>query len=330
MVTDYLKKRFPDTEFDFVYAGIPSLGSTPGAMRFSRDVLSKGKIDLLFQEAAVNDATNGITPEQQVRGMEGIIYQALRSNPNMDIVILHFADKDKMADYNNGIVPEVIKQHEKVAEYYSVNSINLAKEVNDRILNGEFTWRDDFRDLHPSPFGQELYFRTIKHLFETSWKSPAGTEQKSRSLPEKTLDPFSYINGHFEPAGKVKTGNGWRIINNWKPSDKAGTREGFVNVDILEASQPGATLKLKFKGRTIGLFITSGPDAGIIEYSIDGSDFRQTDQFTQWSKGLHLPWLIMLEDELQEGKHKVILRISADKNPASNGTVCRIHQIALN
>ena len=170
MVSDYLKKRFPDTEFEFVSAGIPSLGSTPGAMRFSRDVLSKGKIDLLFQEAAVNDATNGIKPEQQVRGTEGIIYQALRSNPNMDIVILHFADKDKMADYNNGIVPEVIQQHEKVAEYYSVNSINLAKEVNDRILNGEFTWRDDFRDVHPSPFGQELYFRTIKYMFETLWK----------------------------------------------------------------------------------------------------------------------------------------------------------------
>lgn len=330
MVSDFLKKKFPGTEFEFVSAGIPSLGSTPGAMRFSRDVLSKGKIDLLFQEAAVNDATNGILPEQQVRGTEGIIYQALRSNPYMDIVILHFADKDKMADYNNGIVPEVIQQHEKVAEYYSVNSINLAKEVNDRIINGEFTWRDDFRDLHPSPFGQELYFRTIKYMFETSWKDPAGTEQKSGSLPEKTLDPFSYINGHFEPVGKVKTGKGWRLTNNWKPSDKAATREGFVNVDVLETSQPGATLKLRFTGRAIGLFVTSGPDAGIIEYNIDGSDFRQADQFTQWSKGLHLPWLIMLEDELKEGKHKVILRMSADKNPASRGTVCRIHHIAVN
>ena len=330
MVSDYLKKRYPETEFEFINAGIPSLGSTPGAMRFSRDVLSKGKIDLLFEEAAVNDATNGIKPEQQLRGMEGIVYQALRSNPFMDIIILHFADKDKMADYNNGIIPEVIQQHEKVAEYYSLISVNLAKEVNDRILNGEFTWRDDFRDLHPSPFGQELYFRTIKYMFETSWKEPAGTEQKSRSLPEKTLDPFSYINGHFEPVRKVKTGKGWRITNNWKPLDNAATREGFVNDDVLETSIPGATLKLRFKGKAIGLFVTSGPDAGIIEYSIDGSDFIQTDQFTQWSKGLHLPWLIMLEDELKEGKHKVILRMSADKNPASNGTVCRIHHIAVN
>lgn len=330
MVSDYLKKRFPDTEFEFISAGIPSLGSTPGAMRFSRDVLSKGKIDLLFVEAAVNDATNGIKPEQQVRGMEGIVHQALRSNPFMDVIMLHFADQDKMADYNNGIVPEVIQQHEKVAEYYSVNSINLAKEVNDRILNGEFTWRDDFRDLHPSPFGQELYFKTIKYLFETSWKEPAGKELITRLLPEKTLDPFSYINGHFEAIEKAKPGKGWQITRNWRPSDKAGTREGFVNNDILEASQPGSILKLKFKGKAIGLFVTSGPDAGILEYSIDGSEFLKTDQFTQWSRGLHLPWLIMLADELSDGKHKLVLRLSEEKNPASTGTVCRIHRFAVN
>lgn len=330
MVSEYLKNKFPDTGFEFIYAGIPSLGSTPGAMRFSRDVLSKGKIDLLFQEAAVNDATNGIKPEQQLRGMEGIVYQALRSNPCMDIVILHFADQDKMADYNNGKIPEVIQQHEKVAEYYSVNSVNLAKEVNDRILNGEFTWRDDFRNLHPSPFGQELYFRTIKHLFETSWKDPVGNEQKSKPVPSKILDPFSYINGHFEPIEKAKPGKGWHITKNWKPSDKAGTRKGFVNNDILETSQPGSILKLKFTGKAIGLFVTSGPDAGIIEYSIDGSGFRKTDQFTQWSQGLHLPWLIMPDDELQYGKHKLLLRMAAETNEGSTGTTCRIHQFAVN
>ena len=89
-------------------------------------------------------------------------------------------------------------------------------------------------------------------------------------------------------------------------------RLGFVNVPVLEASEPGSSLKLKFSGKAIGLFVTSGPDAGIIEYSIDGSDFKSVDQFTQWSNQLHLPWLIMLEDELQEGKHILILRL-ADK-----------------
>ena len=330
MVCDYLKQRFPGTEFEFINAGIPSTGSTPGAMRLVRDVLSKGPIDLLFEEAAVNDATNGITPQMQVRGMEGIVFHALKSNPDMDIVMLHFVDQEKMADYNRGKTPEVILQHEKVAEYYAIPSINFAKEVNDRILNGEFSWRDDFKDLHPSPFGQEICFRTIRHFFETSWKNSDSREQKPRIIPAKILDSKSYIKGHFEPIEKARLKSGWKLIPNWKPEDKASTREGFVNIPVLEASQPGAMLKLKFSGTAIGLFITSGPDAGMVEYSIDGSAFRTADQFTQWSQQLHLPWLLMLEDNLQEGRHLLELRISASRNQKSKGFACRIHQFAVN
>ncbi len=330
MVCEYLQQRFPDTKFEFINAGIPSTGSTPGAMRFSRDVLSKGTIDLLFEEAAVNDATNGIKPAMQIRGMEGIIAHALKSNPFMDIVMLHFVDQDKMADYNNGKIPEVIQQHEKVAEYYNIPSVNFAREVNDRILNNEFTWRDDFKNLHPSPFGQAICFRTIKHFFETSWKDPFANSQKQKQSPGKPLDHFSYINGHFEPLAKAKTGDGWNLIKNWKPNDKTSTRAGFVNVPVLETTQPHASLKLKFRGTAIGLFVTSGPDAGIVEYSIDGSDFKTVDQFTQWSKQLHLPWLIMLDDELKDSKHTLILRMSAGKNPQSIGNSCRIHQFAVN
>ncbi len=330
MVCDYLKKRFPSTEFEFINAGIPSTGSTPGAMRFSRDVLSKGTIDLLFEEAAVNDATNGFKPERMLRGMEGIINQAIRSNPNIDIVMLHFVDQDKMADYNNGKIPEVIIQHEKVAEYYNIPSINLAKEVNDRILNGEFTWRDDFKDLHPSPFGQSLYFKTIQHFLETSWKNTTASKPVPKPLPDKLLDSCSYINGHFEALGHARIGKNWKLIKDWKPADNASTRPGFVNVPILEASVSGASLVLKFTGKAIGLFVTSGPDAGMIEYSIDGADFKTVDQFTQWSNQLHLPWLILLDDELKEGKHVLILRIVADKNIKSSGNVCRIHQFVVN
>jgi hypothetical protein len=50
----YLERPFPETRFEFIAAGIASTGSTPGAFRLVRDVLSKGKVDLLFEEAEVN------------------------------------------------------------------------------------------------------------------------------------------------------------------------------------------------------------------------------------------------------------------------------------
>ena len=153
-VCNFLQQRFPDTGFDFINAGIPSMGSTPGAFRFERDVLKNGNVDLLFLEAAVNDDTNKTEPEDIIRGMEGIVRHAKTANPLCDIVIMHFVDPGKIENYRNGKIPEVIQLHEKVAEHYNISTINLAKEVTERIDAGEFDWENDFKDLHPSPFGK--------------------------------------------------------------------------------------------------------------------------------------------------------------------------------
>src|SRR5688572_2541413 len=128
-VGEDLQRRFPRTAFEFVNAGIPSLGSTPNAFRFSRDVLDRGPIDLLFVEAAVNDSTNGQTDAEQIRGVEGIVRHARRANPLTDIIQLHFVDPEKMAEIRRGRSPAVIINHERVAAHYAVPSIDLAKEV---------------------------------------------------------------------------------------------------------------------------------------------------------------------------------------------------------
>src|SRR5690554_3486699 len=128
----YLERRFPDTEFEFIPAGIPSMGSTPGAFRLERDVLKDGPVDLLFEEAAVNDATNGRRREEQIRGMEGIVRHTLYANPSTDILLMYFVDPEKMAAYRDGEIPEVIQNHEQVAIHYNLPSLHLAREVTDR------------------------------------------------------------------------------------------------------------------------------------------------------------------------------------------------------
>ena len=55
MVSEWLQQRFPDTKFEFINAGIASTCSHTGAFRLDEHVLSKGRIDLLFAEFAVND-----------------------------------------------------------------------------------------------------------------------------------------------------------------------------------------------------------------------------------------------------------------------------------
>ena len=89
LTKDYLRRRFPFTEFEFIDAGISSTGTTPHSYRFEQDVLRHGDIDLLFVEAAVNDHGNYFCAIDQVRGMEGIVRHALLANPSTDIVMLY-------------------------------------------------------------------------------------------------------------------------------------------------------------------------------------------------------------------------------------------------
>jgi len=100
----FLQELFPQTAFTFINAGIPSLGSVPNAFRLQNDVLGKGKIDLMFIESAVNDHENGASEVQQRKALEGIIRHAYHANPTMNMVLMAFADEDKIGlmDKNGG------------------------------------------------------------------------------------------------------------------------------------------------------------------------------------------------------------------------------------
>lgn len=327
-----LKRRFPKTEFEFVSAGVASLGSTAHAFRLERDVLSKGPVDLLFVEAAVNDGTNLQSDTEQIRGMEGVIRQLLISDPDMDIVVLHFAAPSMLSSYRQGKTPAVIANHEKVAEYDGVNSVDLAKEVTERIHAGEFTWENDFKDLHPAPFGHKLYAATIGRLLDSAWNTPLPADAKMvpHAVKEQPLDKYSYYRGRLVPVEDAILGKGWTYSQSWNPRDGKETRPGFVDVPAVISNTVGAELKLKFDGSAVGVFVASGPDAGTVEFSIDSGPYTARSLFTPWSPSLYLPWAQVLVADLPLGKHELILRVSPDKDPKSVGHAIDIIHFLVN
>ncbi|GGW48317.1 SGNH/GDSL hydrolase family protein [Arenibacter certesii] len=330
-ITNFLKYRFPNTKFEFIAAGIPSMGSTPAAFRLERDVLENGPVDLLFEEAAVNDAANGRANEEQIRAMEGIVRHVRHNNPTTDIVLMHFVDPEKMESYRNGEIPQVIQNHERVAIHYNIPTIDLAKEVTERIGAGEFSWEEDFKNLHPSPFGQGIYAHSIITFLENAWDGNVAEDDKItvHSLPEK-LDNNSYDNGALIPISNNMASKGWKYDANWKPSDGVGSRENYTNVPMLIGSTTGAILKFKFEGTAVGITVAAGPDAGILEYRIDNGPWLKQDLFTNWSSHLHLPWYFTLKTDLMPGKHVLRLRLNKEKNMASKGNSCRIRYFYVN
>lgn len=330
-ICNYLEHRFPQTRFTFIPAGISSMGSTPGAFRLERDVLSKGPVDLLFAEAAVNDATNGRSRDEQIRGMEGIIRHSLRANGATDVVLMHFVDPGKMESYNDGEIPEVIRNFDLVAEHYRLGTINLAREVTHRINNGEFTWEEDFINLHPSPFGQGVYFRSMKTFLESRFEQAEmdGRTIINHQLPDP-IDPYCYENGGIISFVEASDIVGFEHIINWSPTIKAATRQGYTQVDMLVGKEAGDSFTLEFEGRAIGIMVAAGPDAGIIEFSIDGGEPLIQDLFTAWSGQLYLPWYYTLAARMEPGPHKLHVRISEDRNKNSLGNSCILKAFYVN
>jgi lysophospholipase L1-like esterase len=333
LVCAYLKQRFPDTKFHFIAAGIPSLGSLPHAFRLQRDVLDSGKIDLLFLEAAVNDQVNGTDSITQVRSLEGIVRHAKTNNPLADIVMMSFADPDKTKQYVQGITPVAVANHELVAAHYHLPSINLAKAVSDKIANHEFSWEKDFKDLHPSPFGQELYFSAIKDLLASGpvITDRANSKRKKNSLKSVVLlDEGSFVNGKYLGIEHAIYDSNWIINKNWTPEDGLTTRPGFINVPMLVSTTAGASFTLRFKGNAIGMAIVSGSDTGIVKYSIDNGPEQQMDLFTEWSQSLHLPWYVLFGSDLSNTDHLLKVTIMPENNKGSKGTACRIVNFLVN
>ena len=327
LVCNYLTKTYTQTKFKFINAGIPSLGSLPHAFRLQRDVLDSGKIDLLFVESAVNDHANKTAEQTQRRALEGIIRHALNKNPKTNIVLMAFADEDKNNDFDNCKMPVEVKVHSDLAEYYHLPFINLALEVDKRIANKEFTWADDFKNLHPSPFGQQLYFNTIKTYLEENQKS---TNRKANAGLPKIIDKFAYTKGQYVNINAAENLNTFSINKNWKPSDGLEARPGFVNIPVLESSTRNSGFDLVFKGNAVGIAILSGPDAGMLHYRIDGGEEKTIDLYTQWSASLHLPWYLLLGDQLSGGEHKLSVRTSDYHDPKSTGYTCRIAYFLVN
>lgn len=321
-----LQRRFPDTRFEFISAGISSLGTTPHAFRMSEDIPELKNIDLLFVEGAVNDHTNGFSDTAQIRAMEGIVRRTLVENPNADIVMLHFIWDGFLDDANAEKTPKVIENHERVSVAYGINSIDLCAEISARMRAGQFDWQK-FGGTHPSPFGHKFYSNAVANLLDKAFD--ANAEVRARSLPAP-IDESSYWNGKFVSPQAAKIKSGWKIEEPWKPTTKCRVRERFKNLPVLETLEAGAELEFEFKGNAVGIYCLSGKDAGILEYSIDGKDFKSLDTFTPWSSQLYIPWLFILEDRLNDANHKVVIKMSEKRNPESGGNACQILKFAVN
>lgn len=330
MVYENLKKRFPNTVFTFTNAGIGSTCSNTGAFRLERDVLKHGPVDLLFVEFAVNDDQDGhLNRTEAIRGMEGVIRHARLQNPNLDIVMTFMVNEHILAQLQKGEQPVSIAAHDEVAKHYQVPTISVAREMTAQIAAGTMTYAQ-YGGVHPGPVGQALIARMMDELFSRVWSAtlPKTAQLVAHFLPAQPLDTLSYFAGRFMDVRQAKASKEWTYgipDFNTLPG-KMSPR--WKTIPMLSATEPGAEVNVEFEGTALGAFILAGPNAGIVEVSVDGGLSRPINLFGSYSGGWQYPWTVMLATDLKPGKHQVTLRMS-DKT-SRTGHAMRIMEFCVN
>ena len=310
MVSTMLEKRFPKTEFTFTQAGISSTCSDTGAFRFARDVLSQGPLDMLFVEFAVNDDQDGQKSLQNaLRGMEGVIAQARKHNPMVDIVMTFFANENILDHLGENKNPPSIAAHSKVAEHYGVSVNHLAQELSDLINAGKMDWKK-YGGVHPNKYGNTMCASMIANSLLDLWSKPLPGNAQPKPHPKVSpLDPFSYVNGRFLNFDQVDIDENWKKgVPIWKNENSGKVRSRFLGIPFIYANQAGAKLKIKFEGTAIGAYMLTGPDSAIIRCTIDGKQSKEIDTLHRHS-GFNYPMTVMFFNELSDRPHVLELEI---------------------
>ena len=133
---------------------------------------------MLFVEFAVNDDQDGIYYNDAVRGMEGIIAQARRHNPNVDIVMTFFVNQNILQKAQKGEMNPSTSAHSKVAEHHQISVNNLAQELADLINAGKMDWKR-YGGVHPKKYGNQMAASMIQKALEKQWSKPLAKMQKA-------------------------------------------------------------------------------------------------------------------------------------------------------
>lgn len=325
-VMKLLRAKHPDVDFVEIASGLSSTCSDAGAFRLEEDVLAKGAPDLFIVEAAVNDDQDGhFTSEHSVRGMEGVVRHVRERFPSCAVVVGLMVNAAQYVSLTNGVTPKHYAAHAKVAAHYGAGLADVGSALAAEAKAGGMTWKE-YRDCHPSPagcdFGAKVVMEAICKVFDPT--NPA----QARPLPPP-LDPLSYFRGTAVPPAKLKLGAGWQVsVPDWK-SVPGSKRSYFTCKPAIWSVTAGSVLEFIFKGTAAGAFLTAGPDAGDLEASVDGGEWKLLKLKANYGS-LHYPYVHMIADDLADGPHLVKLRIVAAKRGNGTGSAVRIHRLYVN
>lgn len=318
-----LRAKYPDVDFTEIAAGLSSTCSDAGAFRLEEDVLSVGRPDLFVVEAAVNDDQDGHFDRRRcIRGMEGAVRHVLAANPACAVVVGLMVNKGQYDQLMKGKTPLPYAADADVARHYGAALADVGSALAASAKAGGFSWKE-YRDCHPSAEGCDLGAKVVLEAIDRVF-DPRRTP-KARPLP-LPLDAGSYSRGRALPFSAVNLGKNWHVSKpDWAkiPGSKRGY---FTRGEALWSETADAVARVTFTGVTLAAFLTAGPDAGDLEVSVDGGEWRRFPLKAFYGT-LHYPYVQVLAEDLPAGRHTACLRVASVQRKNGTGRAIRIHRL---
>lgn len=326
----FITRQYPKASVRFLNAGVSGTGTDLGACRIGEQVL-KHNPDLIFIEFAVNGA--------YAPGMEGIVRQVIRNNPETDICLIYTIMTGQSSKYAEGDIPDNIKNLEAIADRYGLPSIHLGMQAALLERDNKLLWKGTKEEagnrilfstdgIHPLPEGGNLYAEAIARAF-------VKLEKQKPSVIKKQL-PTPLLKDNWEDAGMYAPADIAQFSGNWEKMElEKGTafyryRPWFPY--IMKAADAGASFSFQFEGSAFGIFDIGGPEAGQLEIEVDGKPTKLTEvstrgyrlykpdengelnginRFNAYCNNRYRGQYDLIE--LTPGKHTITIRISREK-----------------
>lgn len=251
--------------------------------------------DLVFVEFAVNDQET--TGEQAQYYMEGIVRNLLSLDEPPIIVFVYTTTQQFIAR---------TEDHQKVADYYGIPSIDLQAYTKGLVDSGELKTTDFLGDgTHPHDKGYLLYAEYI---------------MSKLNHPEEYLRPAVMqdepLNVSYHPyVGKKVTADQFAQAGSWT-----------ANGSALVSNTAGDTLTYEFDEPFVGIMHQIGNTYGKCAIYIDDELQTILDCYAA-SNGQ--PVMHFKNDALSDGAHTLTIRVLGEKNPAGKDTKVQIESIYL-
>jgi len=209
---------------------------------------------------------------------------------------------------------------ESVADHYGIPSIQLGLEVVQLDSAGKLTFKGTkpteprkagdqivFSEdgVHPLDDGHELYTQAMIR----SWPKLISS---STSVTHVLVDPLQSDNweqAQLVPITKTMLRGEWLEQDQVKdfPARIFSTRVP----SLWKTSAAGSSLEFEFEGRYAAIYDLLVPDAGIVEFQLDGQPPRRSIRFDGYCVYPRLATLVLLNDTTV-GKHRVKITLLAE------------------